>query len=149
MDGSEYKSDYDFVKKRKAQQTKLLKIMVIVFPVLIVFVLLFSVVSNFSVFKPKTDKVNQVFQEDPEVKRLQQLKTLEDAYKNASIPYSDPQKRFTIIFETSYPSDQIAVVINSEKDYDSVKAQADKIIESAKEKVTINSVTYIDMYKNK
>ena len=95
-------------------------------------------------FRPKSTSVNRVFQD----RRAEEerLRTISQQYADAGIPYIDAQERFVIIFTTSYPSDDITVVIQTQNDYDNIRKEADKIIQEAREKVQINKFRYLDSY---
>jgi hypothetical protein len=144
-----YKSGYSFVKDKNDKQIRILKIVSIILPLFILLILIISVVKSLDVFAPKKQKVTQLFDPQKEERRINQYDAALTKYKDASIPYEDPQNRFAIIFMTSYVSDKIGVVMYSDKDYDKVKSEAEEIIRAARAKVSIDTVTYINRFEEK
>lgn len=137
-------SQYSFVQKERQKRSKQLLLISIAFLSLILITLTYSVVSSL-ISKGKTnDTVDKVFKDDQQEQAKKENEQKVTAYKAASIPYDDPQGRFSIIFVTPFVSDRVAVVFNTNKDYDKVKIEADAIINEAKKKVPIQSVSYIN-----
>lgn len=143
-----YKSGYKFAREDDKQRIRRLKLVTVGFLLVLTLVACFGFVDSLNLFSKKQESVQQVFEDqtDEEEAIIQAAIVQEAAYKEAKIPYDDPNGKFSIIFLTPYVSDQVAVVINSEKEYDESKKAADEIINAAKSKVLINSVTYIKNY---
>lgn len=145
-----YNSGYNFAREQREKRNKILKLITFIFPIIILITLGVGFITSLDVFKGRSENVNKVFtQEDQENEKIKAYQAQSDAYKNAGIPYTDPKNRFSIIFMTPFVSSQVGVVINSDKDYDKVKAEADSIIASAKRKVNISSITYLNNFENK
>ena len=144
-----YKSGYSFAKEKNQKEIRRLKIVSIVLPLFILFLLVFGIIRSLDFFSPKKEEVKQLFDPAAEERRINEYETRLAQYESVSIPYDDPQNRFSVIFMTPYVSDKIGVVIYTDKDYDNVKREAAAIVQKAREKVSIDTVTYIDRFKQK
>ncbi len=143
-----YNSGYEFVRKRTEQKDKVLKIITIALPLIVIFTLLVGFITSMDIFKSKTEDVTKVFKNDPtpSVDPTIQIQQYLDSYKQAGIPYEDPNGRFRIDFATPYPSDQIALVINTPKDYDKTVTDAQAVIVQIQKKINVKTVTYFKRY---
>lgn len=143
-----YKSGYSFAKKQDDKRVKWLKIVSLILPLIIFLVLCMGFISSLDLFSKKEETVSKIFEEQEKERELEIAKalTIEQNYKEAKIPYVDPAGNFSIIFMTPFVSDQIGVVINNEKEYDKSKAEADQILNAARSRAAIDSVTYIKNY---
>ncbi len=140
-----YRENYSFAKEEHKKKRKRLIFISAGFIFLILISLLYSAIASWNPFAGKRERVSRVFSSEEKAEIVnEEYKELEDLYIRARVPYEDPEGRFSIIFMTPYVSDEVGVVIKTEKDYDKVKAEADRIISDAKKKVRINSVTYLN-----
>jgi hypothetical protein len=147
-----YRSGYGFAKEQHDRNIKILKIVSLILPLIIIGTFCVTFILSTSFFKSKDETLTQLVPDDPAVqekKKADFQKEQEDLYLAAGIPYRDPQNRFYIEFTTPYISSDISVVINSEKDYDKVKTEADALVAKAKKQISITSVTYINGFDTK
>ena len=115
-----YKSGYSFAKEKNQKEIRRLKIVSIVLPLFILFLLVFGIIRSLDFFSPKKEEVKQLFDPAAEERRINEYETRLAQYESVSIPYDDPQNRFSVIFMTPYVSNKIGVVIYTDKDYDNV-----------------------------
>jgi hypothetical protein len=138
-----YNEGYDFARKSSNRKTKLLKLVTLLFPIFILFVLFVGFVSSLDMFKKTSETVTKVNTKDAQQEELnRETRLIEQAYTQAGIPYDDPNGRFSIDFVTPFVSSELVVVINTDKEYDIAKVEADKVINTMKSQVKVTSVSY-------
>lgn len=140
--------DYGFAKKKDAEVRKRNKIIAIAFGILLTLFTLWSILESLGFFNQISTRFSQpiqdVDQRDEFIANLHQQAV--DRYREAQIPYYDPQNRFQINFYTPYLSSQIVVIINTPENRNDIVKEADAIIASARNRVEISEVTYVDAY---
>ena len=143
-----YTSGYDFAARQSRNKKKTIIIVSVIFVCSIIFFFLFGVLKNIELPFNQTQKVDKLFNiDDTNAKKGEDYTKEVELYKNVNIPYDDPENRFSIVFMTPFVSGDIGVVIYNEKDYDTTKAEADKVIEAAKKRVPVTSVSYLNSFK--
>lgn len=142
-----YNSGYSFARERDEKKKKVLLLVSVLFAFVILVFLAYGFISSLSFFQGTTEKVTKALPNADDITAVELAnKEKTEKYTNAGIPYKDPQNRYEIRFMTPYASDSVVIVFKSEKDYDVSKAEAEKIIANAKQKVEIKSITYKTMY---
>lgn len=140
--------EYKEAKIRKAQNNQRLKYASIAFGVVILLAVIWAFFSSLNLFGKTSTSIRQpiVDTQKNTNQELDNQKKITENYKNANIPYKDPNGRFEIKFLTPYVSNQIVVYINSSNNPNAIKQEADAIIAKAKQTVDISNVYYINNY---
>lgn len=144
---SEVYDDYEFAhKQNKRKQIILFATLILLISILGV-ALVWSVIQGIF-FRTSSDELQtdtktqeEIQAENNKEKAEREARRIE-AYKEAKIPYYDPEGRFSIVFASSFVSGDIIVLIDKDTDYNSAKREADAIIGQAKKTVQIDNIGY-------
>jgi hypothetical protein len=144
LDDPKLKNIYSFVDEREKKHIKILTIISFVVIGLIGVLFTLEFISGFN--NNSTSKiVNTVSEEQTEANRiLDERANLTKQYRDAGIPYDDPQGRFIIDFGTPVPSSTIVVSILVDDPQGLIRKEAEEILNKASTYVKISDITYLE-----